>query len=362
MPVLLDSTYHCGPMQIAPKLITWYEANKRDLPWRHTREPYAVWLSEVILQQTRVDQGMAYYLKFLQLFPTVFDLAAASEDAVLKAWQGLGYYSRARNLHATAKLVVTEYGGQFPQTAAELKSLKGIGEYTAAAIASFCYGENIPVMDGNVLRVAARLTAMGEPIDKPTGRGHVMAFLWEWIPSENPDTFNQAIMEFGALQCTPRNPGCSECVFSSECEARRQGSVDRLPFKQGKTAVSHVWMYYAVITCGDQWLVRRRSHSGIWKGLYDFPSADVAEPAEVDEILSGYLTGLVRQAAFQLLDVSEEFKHVLSHRVVHARFMRINVQEVFEVPDDMRWVTRENLRELGVSRLVDRYLQQLLES
>ena len=345
-------------MMITPTLLSWYEANKRDLPWRHTREPYAVWLSEVILQQTRVDQGMAYYHKFLALFPTVHDLAAASEDAVLKAWQGLGYYSRARNLHATAKMVVGEYGGHFPQTAEELRKLKGIGEYTAAAIASFCFGEKIPVMDGNVMRVVSRLTAMEDPIDKPIGRSKVQAFLNEWIPGGQPDTFNQAMMEFGALHCTPRNPSCAHCVFAEDCDARRLGVVERLPYKAGKTAVSHLWMYYNVITCGNQVLVRRRNHSGIWKGLYDFPSCDVTAPTEVDDVLSNYAQDLMNRQSFKLEDVSAEFKHVLSHRVVHAYFIRITVSDPFEVSGDMRWVERNELQELGVSRLVDRYLQQ----
>jgi A/G-specific adenine glycosylase len=349
-------------MTITPTLIFWYETNKRDLPWRHTRDPYLVWLSEVILQQTRVDQGMAYYLKFLALFPTVHDLAAASEDAVLKAWQGLGYYSRARNLHATAKMIVAEFGGQFPQTAQQLRRLKGIGDYTAAAIASFCFGEKIPVMDGNVLRVVSRLTAMEDPIDKPTGRSKVQAFLDEWIPAGQPDTFNQAIMEFGALQCTPRNPRCSDCVFYSECEARQRGIVDQLPFKQGKTAVRHVWMQYVVVESGNQLLIRRRSHSGIWKGLYDFPSADSDSPKEVSEILSGFLPALTHQANIQLLSISEEFKHVLSHRVIHAQFIRVATNSTFHVSEDLKWVSREELRGLGVSRLVDRYLQQQLES
>lgn len=349
-------------MKIAPELLSWYEANKRDLPWRHTQDPYRVWLSEVILQQTRVDQGMSYYLKFLELFPTVHDLADATEDAVLKAWQGLGYYSRARNLHATAKQVVAHYAGQFPRSAAELQTLKGVGEYTAAAIASFCYRENIPVMDGNVMRVVSRLTAMEDPIDKPAGRDRIMAYLREWIPAGQPDTFNQAMMEFGALHCTPRNPACSDCVFMDVCEGRRTGVVDRLPYKVGKTAVSHLYMAYMVITCGNQWLVRRRSHSGIWKGLYDFPSHDASVPAEVNEILTSHVQGVIPNASFQLLQVSEEFKHVLSHRIVHARFLRIAVSSPFEAPEGMRWVTRENLQELGVSRLVDRYLQQLLES
>ncbi|MFM7727200.1 MAG: A/G-specific adenine glycosylase, partial [Flavobacteriales bacterium] len=230
-------------MNPAASLKAWYLAHKRDLPWRATREPYAIWLSEVILQQTRVNQGMEYYRRFLELFPTVFDLAAATEDNVLKTWQGLGYYSRARNLHATAKKIAVELNGVFPASAAELKHLKGVGDYTASAIASFCYDEPVPVMDGNVQRVVSRLLALEEPVDKPTGRNAIQKVLEEWIDRKDPATFNQAIMEFGALQCTPQKPACDVCPLNSQCEAFAQRCVLDFPVKSAKTTVTDIWMY-----------------------------------------------------------------------------------------------------------------------
>ena len=200
-------------------LLSWYQQNKRDLPWRHTTDPYKVWLSEIILQQTRVGQGMPYYEKFVANFSTVFDLAAADEQQVLRLWQGLGYYSRARNLHSCAKMVVQEYGGEFPQTAAELQKLKGIGEYTAAAIASFCFKEAAPVLDGNVFRVVARYFGLAHNIADARSKKAFYEVLEEVIDREHPDQFNQAIMEFGALHCTPAKPMCMYCDLQQDCYA-----------------------------------------------------------------------------------------------------------------------------------------------
>ncbi|MFM2200892.1 MAG: hypothetical protein RL040_92 [Bacteroidota bacterium] len=345
-------------MEIAQGLISWYLVNKRDLPWRHTRDPYCIWLSEVILQQTRVNQGMAYYYRFLELFPTVFDLAAASEDEVLKAWQGLGYYSRARNLHATAKWVAQEMDGVFPKTSSGLKRLKGVGDYTAAAIASFSFDECVPVLDGNVQRVTSRLLAMEEPIDKPSTKTLMLEVLNEWIDKAQPALFNQAIMEFGALQCTPQKPNCAVCPLQTKCMAYEKGLQSSLPFKAGKTKVTEVWMYYFVVAHNNKVIVRHRRHSGIWKGLYDFPSIDSSVPLTPDEVAAQWKIDRNVQGKLLLNGNPVELQHILSHRKVHAVFLQFTA-DVELVPEDAeQWIAMDRFSSLGVSRLVDRYIRE----
>ncbi len=339
-------------------LLVWYNANKRDLPWRHTRDPYSVWLSEVILQQTRVNQGLHYYYRFLELFPTVVDLANASEDEVLKAWQGLGYYSRARNLHASAKWVAYVAEGVFPQSAAELKKLKGVGEYTAAAIASFCFDECVPVIDGNVQRVVSRVMAIDDPVDKPQGHKRIAEVLYQWIDRKNPAQFNQAIMEFGALQCTPRNPDCERCPFRSNCLAFAAGRVHEFPLKAVKTKVSDVWMYYFVVVHGSDVLVRHRMHSGIWKGLYDFPSCDSDSALEIGDVLNQWREERMPDGELQMRSQPVELLHVLSHRRVHAVFIEVGTSVKINPIAGERWESIERFSSLGVSRLVDRYIAE----
>jgi A/G-specific adenine glycosylase len=345
-------------MSISDRLITWYQIHKRDLPWRHTRDPYAIWLSEVILQQTRVNQGMAYYFRFLELFPTVFDLAAASEDEVLKAWQGLGYYSRARNLHGTAKRVAYEMSGVFPTSSDGLKMLKGVGDYTAAAIASFSYDECIPVLDGNVQRVTARLMAIEDPIDKPSTKNAMLDILREWIDPRSPALFNQAIMEFGALQCTPQKPNCDICPLQANCLAYENELQLTLPIKAGKTKVTDVWMYYFVVVHNNNVLVRHRRHSGIWKGLYDFPSIDSMVALSPDEIAKQWKHDRGVNGKWLLSGSPVELEHILSHRRVHAVFLEFTCDLVIEPDDAEQWVALEEFSALGVSRLVDRYIRE----
>lgn len=345
-------------MNPAASLIAWYQENKRDLPWRNTREPYAIWLSEVILQQTRVNQGMDYYHRFLELFPTVFDVASASEDEVLKAWQGLGYYSRARNLHATAKQVATQYAGVFPQNSTELKQLKGVGDYTAAAIASFCFDERVPVLDGNVQRVVARLLAMEQPVDKPAGKNLLLSVLNEWISGVPPAIFNQAMMEFGALQCTPQKPPCEACVLRESCAAYASKRVTDFPVKSVKTKVSDVWMYYLVAVCDSEVLVRRRVHSGIWKGLFDFPSIDSDHALEINQVLQQWQVDREIQGYIKMETTPVELQHILSHRRIHAVFIACSLSKKIKIRDSERWIAIDELPTLGVSRLVDRYMTE----
>ena len=260
----------------APKftknLIIWYLENKRSLPWRHTSDPYKVWLSEIILQQTRVSQGLPYYKRFVSRFPTVFDLAKASEEEVLKLWQGLGYYSRARNLHATAKMVVDTYKGKFPDTYNELLKLKGVGDYTASAIASICFEEPTAVVDGNVFRVLSRVYGIETPINTTTGFKEYKALAQELIDESDPGTFNQALMEFGAKFCVPSNPDCESCIFQNQCYAYAKGMVKELPLKLNKTKIrTRYFNYLVILDKNGSTLIMKREGKGIWRNLYEFP-------------------------------------------------------------------------------------------
>ncbi|MBL4704506.1 MAG: A/G-specific adenine glycosylase, partial [Flavobacteriales bacterium] len=253
------------------KIISWYTVHKRDLPWRKTKNPYKIWLSEIILQQTRIDQGTSYYLKFEAHYPTINDLANASEDEVLKDWQGLGYYSRARNLHGTAKHIVNELGGEFPNTYQEILKLKGVGDYTASAIASFCFGESEAVVDGNVYRVLSRYFGIETPIDSGKGKKEFKQLANQLICTENPSTFNQGIMEFGALQCKPKSPDCSQCPFQSSCVAYAKDKVGLLPIKEKKLKQRNRFFDYFLFLDNQQTILQQRTQKDIWQQLYEFP-------------------------------------------------------------------------------------------
>ena len=295
----------------------WYRQNKRDLPWRSTQNPYFIWLSEVILQQTRVDQGLPYYLKFTETFPTVFDLAHADENKVLNLWQGLGYYSRARNLHTAAKQIVENYKGKFPKDYKSIRSLKGVGDYTAAAISSFCYELPYPVVDGNVYRVIARYFNEATPIDTTEGKKTINQFAEEVFDASNPSEHNQAIMELGALICTPKQPKCESCPLQESCLAYRSNTVTSLPQKAKKTKVTK--RYFNYLVDNDSPVLYKRVGQGIWKNMYEFPLIETCSPIEdnpTEQLTSNdwTYTNLVNdQAVF-------EQKHVLSHQHIYAAF------------------------------------------
>ncbi|WP_245319133.1 A/G-specific adenine glycosylase [Hymenobacter elongatus] len=305
----------------APALLEWYPRHRRDLPWRHTRDPYAIWLSEVILQQTRVKQGLPYYLDFITTYPTVQELAAAPEDEVLRHWQGLGYYSRARNMHYTAQQVVREYTGVFPGTYSELLRLRGVGQYTAAAIASFAFGEQVAVLDGNVYRVLARVFGIASDIAVPATRKEFQALADTLIPAAAPAEFNQAIMEFGAIQCTPLKPDCLFCPLQSHCYAFQHGMVQELPVKSKAKASRTRYFHYIVLRHGETVYLKKRGAKDIWQGLYDFALTET-DTAELSGLaLADAVTALGGQLA---TDRAEEpvvaLRHVLSHQKVEARF------------------------------------------
>lgn len=310
-------------MQFSNSLVQWYLQNKRDLPWRDTTNPYFIWLSEIMLQQTRVAQGLPYFISFTEAFPTVFDLANADEEQVLKLWQGLGYYSRARNLHGTGKYVANELNGNFPDNYAELLKLKGVGEYTAAAIASFSFNEPVAVLDGNVYRVLSRYFNLDNDISDSKTKKVFQSLAQEVLLKDNPALFNQAIMEFGALQCVPKNPDCENCIFSSSCGALQYKKVAQLPVKSKKTKVSNKYFNYLILKdASDQYIVQKREGKGIWENLYEFPLLEtevLMEPSEVENQLE--TMDFFGQKAVETYVLNESvINHKLSHQHLFIRF------------------------------------------
>jgi A/G-specific adenine glycosylase len=320
-------------MRFSKTLIQWYLQNKRDLPWRNSTNPYIIWLSEIMLQQTRVAQGLPFFLRFTEAFPTVFDLANASEEQVLKLWQGLGYYSRARNLHKTAKQIAFELKGEFPKTYNDLLQLKGVGEYTAAAIASFTYNENVPVVDGNVFRVLSRYFDIETDIASAGGKKEFTQLASELLPKGKANEFNQAIMEFGALLCVPKNPDCQNCVFNDSCLALQKKKVAQLPVKSKKLKVRHRFFNYLVFSDIDNnTLIHKRTQKGIWHNLYEFPLLET-EIIETEE----NILALIKNQNFiknsiqniQLFN-PQTIVHKLSHQHLNIKFWKIKVNGKIE--------------------------------
>ena len=315
-------------MNFSKVLLKWYLQNKRDLPWRNIQNPYQIWLSEIILQQTRVAQGLPYFLKFRTTFPTVFDLAKAHEEEVLKLWQGLGYYSRARNLHKTAQQVVADFNGVFPNNYESLLQLKGVGTYTAAAIASFSYNEAVPVVDGNVLRVLSRYFDIETDIASVGAKKEFTALATALLPSGKANIFNQAIMEFGALQCVPKSPDCSSCVFSGSCLALQKKKVEQLPVNLKKLKVTKRYFNYLVFSDEQhQTVIQKRIAKGIWHNLYEFPLIETENP-ETDAAILGLIhtQNQVSNAIDEItLFNSEPIIHKLSHQHLNINFWKIQV-------------------------------------
>lgn len=347
-------------MSISEKLIKWYEANKRDLPWRNTNDPYKIWLSEIILQQTRVEQGLPYYLHFINTYADVQCLANAPEDQVMRSWQGLGYYSRARNLHFAAKQIVSDYNSEFPNTYNEIIKLKGIGEYTAAAIASFAFKEAKPVLDGNVFRFCARYFGLHHPIDDTKTKKVFYEIINEIIDQNSPDIFNQAIMEFGAMQCKPASPNCNECIFSDSCYAFKENKVADLPIKSKKLKRRTRFFNYLIIETKDQLKpIQKRTAKDIWQNLYEFPVIESAHSLAEPELLEFSSTQnlLTKQAV--LLEKSAEIKHILSHQDIFARFWKISDPAFLsQNAGKYLFVKDEELRDFALPRLIELYLEK----
>jgi A/G-specific adenine glycosylase len=320
-------------MEFSNSLLYWYLQNKRDLPWRNTTNPYPIWLSEIMLQQTRVAQGMPYFQAFMMAFPTIFDLAKASEEQVLKLWQGLGYYSRARNMHKTAQIIAFEMDGNFPDNYNDLFKLKGIGEYTAAAIASFAFNEVVPVVDGNVFRVLSRYFNVETDIASSTAKKEFTTLAKALIPIDNPALFNQAIMEFGALQCVPKNPNCEVCIFGNSCAALQKKKVAQLPVKSKKTKVTNRFFNYLIfLDKHNNTLLNKRIQKGIWHNLYEFPVIETNDESDFDVILKNIIENYP-EYTFESISCynSAPVIHKLSHQKLHINYYKLNVmQEIMD--------------------------------
>ena len=384
-------------MEFANTIISWFRENGRALPWRETRDPYAIWLSEIILQQTRIAQGWEYWERFMAQYPTVQDLAAAHEDEVLKLWQGLGYYSRARNLHTAAKQIVAL--GHFPDTLEGIKQLKGVGDYTAAAIGSFAFDIPAAVVDGNVYRVLARYFGIDTPINSTQGKKEFAALAQSLLPSSKASDFlslssasdfqsslslvaayNQAMMDFGAIQCTPQSPKCLLCPLAETCEAMRTNRVAELPVKQKTLKVKTRHLSYIYIRCKGMTAIRRRGEGDIWQGLWEpFNASDIAEacasPSSAQASLSStkFSTSLTKLSSFKkelaadlhlsnvdaLQLLAQDVKHVLTHRILLADFYLLETEARPQLPDDYIWIKEEEIEDYGIPRLIELMLEKI---
>ena len=347
-------------MTFQNELINWYLNNKRDLPWRHTNDAYTIWLSEIILQQTRVEQGLPYFNKFLENFPTVADFASATESKVLMLWQGLGYYSRGRNMHATAQLVMSNHNGNFPNQHDDLIKLKGIGAYTAAAISSFSAGEARAVVDGNVFRVLSRYFGISTAINSPAGKNEFFKLANDLLYAEDSALYNQAIMEFGALQCKPKSPNCAVCPISIDCYAFQNKVVNQLPVKIGKAEKKHRYFNYFVCNNGTEVLMKERQAKDIWQHLYDFPNI------ETNSILIIEDTDFVNQikdmfgeeADFKLITYK---KHILTHQIIHVQFFALkNYIFNFSKQKELKWVSLIELDDLPQPKVIHDFITDYL--
>lgn len=310
-----DTDFQTFPYQI----LSWYRANPRELPWRGIADPYKIWLSEIILQQTRIAQGTPYYLKFLDAFPSIQDLALAPEEEVLRLWQGLGYYSRARNLHACAKTIWFDHNGEFPNTYQKLLSLKGIGTYTASAISSFAFGESKAVVDGNVFRILARYFGITSDISSSKTKKEFESLANQLIPNQNPGEYNQAIMDFGSRQCVPKNPTCDQCPLQTNCFAFNHNLIKILPIKISKIKIQERFFQYYVIRCGKNWVWKKRGKGDIWEGLFDFPQE------EKKLLKTDFSLDLEMIPTEKTFMIPKKYRHILTHQRLNAIFFLIEI-------------------------------------
>jgi len=347
-------------MSISKVLIKWYNLNKRDLPWRETNNPYIIWVSEIILQQTRVNQGIHYFYRFIEHFPDIKSLADAPVDDVLKLWQGLGYYSRARNMHQAAKTIMNDYGGKFPQDYSEILKLKGIGEYTAAAIGSFCFNTAVPVIDGNVIRFLSRFFGVYESISTAKGKKTIKKLAEENIDSKNPGTYNQAIMEFGALQCTPKNPDCIECPLRKECYAYSNNLISDLPVKKKKIKITKRYFNYIHIIYKENTFIEQRTEKDIWHMLYQLPLIETKTKSSTQEIINHELwEKIFENSNPEIVEITNTIKHQLSHQQLFTRFYKVVIKKPTNyLKQNYLTINHADIEKYGVPRLIDRYFKK----
>ena len=342
-------------MQFSNTLVYWYLQNKRDLPWRKTKNPYLIWLSEIILQQTRVDQGLNYYIKFSENFPTVFDLANANEEKVLKLWQGLGYYSRARNLHYSAQYIMNELNGQFPKTYIDLLKLKGVGDYTASAIASICYNEPTAVVDGNVYRVLARYFAITTPINSTKGFKQFKELAQSLIDVKQPGNFNQAVMEFGARQCKPQNPDCIICPLNHSCIAFEKKIVSKLPIKEKKIKIKRRYFNYLVVDDKNTTVLHQRKSKGIWQNMYEFPLIESMSELNIQQLIEHTeFENLFKHSNTNVQLFNEKLiVHKLSHQHLYTKFLIIELDKL-----ELKTISWNDFEDYPVPILIQNFVEK----
>ena len=341
--------------------MSWYEPDRRPLPWKGIKNPYLIWLSEIILQQTRVEQGMPYYLKFIEHYPTVVDLAKAADDAVMKLWEGLGYYSRARNMLAAARHIVEFHQGVFPSTYQEILALKGVGPYTAAAIASFAYQLPHAVVDGNVYRVLARYFGIDLAMDSTEGKKTFSQLAQACLDADQPGLYNQAIMDFGATICTPKNPQCEDCPLQNDCVARADDRVQALPFKVKKIKKRQRYFYYLEIESEKSVILHKRTQKDIWHSLYQYPLIET--PADLGDLRALEQAGLWKillpQKNYQLISISQPYQQTLTHQKIRARFLKIRLEKNtrIELPEGFFFQSKSQLKQFAFPKIFDCYLE-----
>ncbi|MBS3769094.1 MAG: A/G-specific adenine glycosylase [Bacteroidales bacterium] len=347
-------------MNISAVLTNWYKIHKRELPWRNTKDPYFIWISEIILQQTRVNQGMEYYLEFIRRFPDIHSLATSSLDEVLKAWQGLGYYTRARNLHATAQYIYYQMDGRFPENYEELIRLKGIGDYTASAIASFAFGKPVAVVDGNVQRVISRISGISTPVNTTRGKKQIKKEAEKLLPSQNTELHNQAMIEFGAIQCIPRNPECINCPLNQICYAFHHNIVEELPGKRKNKKKRLRYFYYLTIQKNGHLFFQKRAENDIWNSLYQFPLIESDRELKMQEITdSKEWEEIFKNLTPSIKKISNTYTHLLTHQKIYACFVEIEISSANNfLLNNYTLIERNKIQNLAVPRLIEKYLEE----
>jgi A/G-specific adenine glycosylase len=343
-------------MDFSAKIIDWYKKNKRDLPWRNTTNPYFVWLSEIILQQTRVNQGLSYFHSFKKEFPSLRKLASAEEDKILKVWEGLGYYSRARNMHFTAKYIIKNLGGNFPKKYEDLLTLKGVGPYTAAAIASFCFNEPKAVVDGNVMRVLSRFLGIYKPINSIEGQKDLNAAATILLNKRKSALHNQAIMEFGAIQCTPANPHCATCVLNTNCYAYANNKVKILPIKNKKKSIRTRYLNYFTIRYKNAIFLNKRLEKGIWKNLYELPLIESENQFDSDKELLKQIKTKFKTENILIVNKTPEITHNLTHQKLFIRFYLIELSDYNFLRKNYICINSKNLNYYALPIVIRKYL------
>jgi len=349
--------------QFSGVLLQWNKRkNNRQMPWKGEKDPYKIWLSEIILQQTRVEQGLAYYHRFIETFPAIDQLAKAPDSKVFKLWEGLGYYTRCKNLIATSRYISKELKGKFPSTYETIKELKGIGPYTAAAISSFAFNLPHAVVDGNVFRVLSRVFGIDKPIDSTEGKKYFTQLANDILDKKQPGIYNQAIMDFGAIVCKPVAPLCTTCVFNKTCFAFLHNKINELPVKEKKISIKKRWFYYLVIEHENKTAIRQRISKDIWQQLYDFPVVETNKEQESKAILmQAEKLNWLQKKNYEIMAVSPLFKQQLSHQLIAGKFIKVKVKKRLDMKEDVSWVTTRELKKFAFPKFINQYLKTDIE-